>query len=160
MFEWPKNVLLARINQKTIPIMKNTLSIVAFGGILALASCASGPTPEELAAQEQARLDSIAAVEQFRADSIAQALAEAEAAAYAAGQAAATKTTTTKTTTTTTKTEPAVAKPASTGNPITDKKNAAEAGGNPIDAKKQKAEEGKDGTSNPILDKKKKATGN
>jgi len=149
------------LNQKTIRTMKNTLSIVAFGGILALASCASGPTPEEIAAKEQARLDSIAAVEQFRADSIAQALAEAEAAAYAAGQAAATKTTTTKTTTTTTKTEPADTKPASTGNPITDKKNAAsQPAENPIDAKKQKAEEGKDGTSNPILDKKKKAGSN
>ena len=65
---------------------KNTMSIVAFGGILALASCASGPTPEEIAAQEQARQDSIAAVEQIRAD-CAQAVAEAEAAAYAAGQA-------------------------------------------------------------------------
>ena len=67
--------------------MKNTLSIVAFGGILALASCASGPTPEEQAAAEQARLDSLKAVEQFRLDSMAQVAAEAEAAAYAAGQA-------------------------------------------------------------------------
>jgi len=89
--------------------MKNTMSIVAFGGILALASCASGPTPEEQAAAEQARLDSLKAVEQFRLDSMAQAAAEAEAAAYAAGQAAASKTTTTKTSTTVTKTEPAPA---------------------------------------------------
>lgn len=94
-------------NLKPILIMKNTLSIVAFGGILALASCASGPTPEEQAAAEQARLDSIKAVEQFRLDSMAQAAAEAEAAAYAAGQAAASTTTTTKTSTTVTKTEPA-----------------------------------------------------
>ncbi len=56
--------------------MKNTLSLLAFGGILALASCASGPTPEEIAAKEQARLDSIAAVEQFRADSAAAAAVE------------------------------------------------------------------------------------
>jgi hypothetical protein len=99
-------------NQKPILIMKNSLSIVAFGGILALASCASGPTPEEQAAAEQARLDSIKAIEQFRLDSMAQAAAEAEAAAYAAGQAAAAaaaskggKTTTTTTTTTTTPVE-------------------------------------------------------
>lgn len=90
--------------------MKNTMSIVAFGGILALVSCASGPTPEEQAAAEQARLDSLKAVEQFRLDSMAQAAAESEAAAYAAGQAAAENTTTTTTSTTTTKTEPAPAK--------------------------------------------------
>lgn len=87
--------------------MKNSLSIALFGGVVALASCASGPTPEEQAAAEQARLDSLKAVEQFRLDSMAQVAAEAEAAAYAAGQAAAEKTTTTTTSTTTSTTTPA-----------------------------------------------------
>ncbi len=133
--------------------MKNSLSIALFGGVVALASCASGPTPEEQAAAEQARLDSLKAVEQFRLDSMAQVAAEAEAAAYAAGQAAAEQTTTTTTTTSTTK-------PAESSNPITNKQNAANSNENPIDAKKQKAEEQKENPTNPILNKKSKASGN
>ena len=135
--------------------MKNSLSIALFGGVVALASCASGPTPEEQAAAEQARLDSLKAVEQFRLDSMAQVAAEAEAAAYAAGQAAAEKTTTTTTTTSTSTT-----KPAESSNPITNKQNAAKSNENPIDAKKQKAEEQKENPTNPILNKKSKASGN
>ncbi len=82
--------------------MKKVLLFSVVGGMIALASCGGGPSAEEKAAAEQAKLDSIKAAEQAKLDEMAAEAAAAEAAAYAAGQAAATATTTT---TTTTKTE-------------------------------------------------------
>lgn len=70
-------------NKKTpINKMKKVLFTFAVIGSLAIVSC--GPSAEEQAAAEQARLDSIAAVEQARLDSIAA--AEAAAAAELAAQ--------------------------------------------------------------------------
>lgn len=56
--------------------MKKVLLFALIGGTMALASCGSGPSAEEKAALEQAKMDSIKAVE--------QAALEAEAAAAAA----------------------------------------------------------------------------
>lgn len=70
--------------------MKKVFAIAILGGTLALASCGGGPSAEEKAAQEQAKLDSIKAAEQEKLDAeaaAAAAAAEAEAAAESAAEA-------------------------------------------------------------------------
>ena len=139
--------------------MKKTFIAATLAAIAFTVACGpKGPTPEELAAQEKARQDSIATVQLAREDSIKAALqAEATAkaaAAYTAGANAANKANATKPE----ESKPAASTPAKTGNPILDKANAAQQPAkNPIDAKQQKAQEQKASPVNPIDAKKQKA---
>jgi flagellar hook assembly protein FlgD len=71
--------------------MKKVFAIAILGGTLALASCGGGPSAEDKAAAEQAKLDSIKAAEQAKLDAeaaAAAAAAEAEAAAEEVVEAA------------------------------------------------------------------------
>ncbi len=116
--------------------MKKVLLFSVVGGMIALASCGGGPSPEEQAAAEQAKMDSIQAAEQAKLDAMAAEAAAAEAAAYEAGQAAATATTTTTTTTT----KEVVETPAKTGGKI-DVKEEGKKGEGKLDVTGKKEEE-------------------
>ncbi len=67
--------------------MKKVFAMALVGGTLALASCGGGPSAEEKAAMEQARLDSIKAAEQAKLDAEAAAAAAAAEAAAAEAEA-------------------------------------------------------------------------
>ncbi len=60
--------------------MKKVFVMALVGATLALASCGGGPSAEEKAAAEQAKMDSIKAVEQARLDAEAAAAGGAWAA--------------------------------------------------------------------------------
>jgi len=117
--------------------MKKVLLFSVVGGMIALASCGGGPSAEEKAAAEQAKMDSIQAAEQAKLDEMAAEAAAAEAAAYEAGQAAATETTTTTTTTTTEVKEEV---PAKTGGKM-DVKEEGKKGEGKLDVTGKKEEE-------------------
>ena len=119
--------------------MKKVLVFALVGGMFALASCGGGPSAEEKAALEQARLDSIKMVEQAKLDEMA---AAAAAAAAAEAEAAATEE----------EVAPAEKAPA---NIIEGKKGAAEnAAENIIEGKKQQAAEEKESGEDMIQRKK------
>lgn len=79
------------VNKNTKQEMKKVLFIATMVCGIAIVSC--GPSAEEKAAQEQARLDSIEAAEKAKAEeeAAAAAQAEAEAAAAAAQDSSATE---------------------------------------------------------------------
>lgn len=122
--------------------MKKVLLFALIGGTMALASCGGGPSAEEKAALEQAKMDSIKAVEQAALEAEAAAAAAAEEAAAAVEEVAE-------------EVEEAAKKPE---NMIEGKKQAAEdAAENIIEGKKQKAEEEKTSGEDMIQRKKGKA---
>lgn len=149
-----KPYLCFTFNQNLNPEMKKVFLFATLGGALALASCGGGPSDEEKAAAEQARLDSIKAAEQAKLDAMAAEAAAREAAAYAAGQASAEAEAATEEAA-----APAKEEPKQPANIIEGKKQAAEEAGktNIIEAKKGAAEQQKASGENMIEAKKKKA---
>lgn len=128
--------------------MKKVLLFSLVGGMIALASCGGGPSAEEKAAMEQAKLDSIKAAEQAKIDAAAAAAeAEAKAAAHEAEEAV---------TDATEEVEEVVEKK-EPENIIQGKKQSADDASktNIIESKKSKAEEEKT-SGESIISKKKK----
>jgi hypothetical protein len=136
--------------------MKKILLTGAIAGVMLFSAC--GPSAEELAAQEQARLDSIAQVEEAArlaeemenqriADSIALAQEEAdrlqaEADAAAAAAAVKPKATSTKKTTTTTPVKEEPKDPqkdrAGSNNPESQKDRKGDTGATPVENQKKR----------------------